>query len=67
MTYNKTFDQKLHDKNDPESRLSVIQYLISKGYNASENTDQFGIDLIAEKKGKNIILNWREEILNTGM
>ncbi len=52
MTYNKTFDQKLHDQNDPESRFSVIQYLISKGYSASQNTDQFGIDLIAEKKGK---------------
>jgi len=46
----KPFSQGNHDANDIMSRKVVLKYLRSKGYNATENADKYGIDLCINGK-----------------
>ena len=60
----KPFSKELYDSNDGAKYL-VIDYLRLEGYTADVNPDQYGIDILAEKDGKNyefeveIKHNWR--------
>lgn len=47
----KPFDSDLYDANDP-AKEHVITWLESKGYTAEVNPDQYGIDLLTSRNGK---------------
>lgn len=55
----KSFDQKLHDSVDPQSRRSVIQYFRTQGIELKSNPDQYGIDLISPSGHIKIELEYR--------
>jgi len=49
---NKDFDQKLHDKYDGPGKEVVINWLRTKGFEATENPNRYGIDIIIRKDGE---------------
>lgn len=51
----KKFDQALHDKYDPPARKAVAKWIEMKwGYQARDNPDIYGTDLIIYRSGKQI-------------
>ena len=51
----KKFDQALHDKYDPPAREAVAKWIFMKwGYQAKDNPDIYGTDLIIYRAGKQI-------------
>ena len=47
----KPFDSDLYNADDP-AKDYVIEWLTSKGYTAEVNPDQYGIDLLTSRNGK---------------
>ena len=51
----KNFDQALHDKYDPPARAAVAAWIKMKwGFDALDNSDIYGTDLIIYRDGKKI-------------
>jgi len=51
----KKFDQALHDKYDPPARAAVAAWIKMKwGFDALDNSDIYGTDLIIYRNGKKI-------------
>jgi hypothetical protein len=49
----KPFDHKLYEQDDSAKHL-VVAWLIQIGYQAGVNPDQYGIDILAQKDGRQL-------------
>lgn len=47
----KQFDKKLHAEFDSSGKNAVMKFLLSKGYEAKENQNRYGVDLVIFKDG----------------
>ena len=62
----KVFDPDLYAKND-NAKFLIVEWLESKGYSATINPDQYGIDILASKGERNLRVevevkhNWPDE------
>ena len=50
----KKFDQALFDKSDPAARQKVTSFLNRCGFQVRENSNKYGVDLVASKDGTEV-------------
>ena len=64
----KPFSKSLHQKNDPQSRKIVKEYLAKQGIIVQDNPDKYGVDLISEDQSLQVEvehrLSWTNEEFN---
>jgi hypothetical protein len=60
----KPFDRNLYDSDD-DAKHQVVDWFIGRGYDSWVNPDEFGIDVLAEGKGRKLAIevevkhNWK--------
>jgi len=52
MLQYKVFDQSLYDKNDGRGKKAAIKFFLKRGFEATENPDKYGIDVLIYKENK---------------